>query len=177
MKSKISKKVKSKLSSRHFSFASPRGEDFVIRYWNWRLLAMINYQFMNSLMVSHGTKSETVSEFRTDLVTHLATKQWQHESLVVQCCFDYFNRKIVIGLVLPYGSQLKNSIYLFLIQALSVNSRWSLQFDLHSALVVRDHLVFGCLQSCENSYERLVFWRRNCHILIIHYGWIGSMLF
>ena len=52
---------------------------------------MINYHFINYLMVSHGTKSETVSEFRTDLVTHLATKQWQHESLVVRCCFDREN--------------------------------------------------------------------------------------
>ena len=101
-----------------------------------RLLAMINYHLIYSLTASHGTKSETVSETRTDKnwvfkincfgqemkayhtsphklffstapenpVTHLATKRWQRESFVVECCFDYFNRKIVIGLVSPYGS-------------------------------------------------------------------------
>ena len=36
-------------------------------------------------------------------VSHLATKRWQRESFVVECCFDYFNRKIVNGLVSPYG--------------------------------------------------------------------------
>ena len=50
--------------------------------------------------------------------TLMATKRLQHESFVVQCCFDYFKLNTVIGLVFLYGSQLKSTIYLCFIQVL-----------------------------------------------------------
>ena len=49
----------------------------------------------NILEAYHTSPHKLSPSPANDPVTHLATKRWQHERFVVQCCFDYFNRKIV----------------------------------------------------------------------------------
>ena len=72
---------------------------------------------------------------------------------------DYFNWKIVIVLVLPYGSQLQFPDLLVSNTSFARQFTLKFEFELYSALVIslRDYLVFGFVQSCENSYERLLF--------------------
>ena len=104
---------------------------------------MVDYNFINFLTASRGAKSETVSGFRTDekwakrttlpqtncsrrtlspppppppqILSH--TRQGRIGSTKVLSFNAVLTSSTVIGLALPYGSQLKSSIYLSLIQA------------------------------------------------------------